>query len=661
MLSLKDKPVVDRAHRFSLGRKLVCGLLALTAILVVTGLVIFTTSLQLAKISALSQDAGEALSLASDFSSFTARERYAASDFVITGAAAMREVYDQSHASGSQRLERLHEIFAADDPSLLPLLSAYGDARTQWEDRIGAVELGLSSTAGAVDQARTLLSSATAQEASRQSRTRANALIAATQAWAQRLRAQSAGELGFLRAVILAGVVVGAGLAALIGWVLVRSIVTPLVGMTGVMKRLAQGDHAVAIPSLGRADEIGDMADAVQVFRDAGLEKQRLEAESVEQRRAGEAERARNEAARAAAAEAQARVVERLASGLDQLSKGDLTVRIDEPFTPEYEGLRGDFNATVAQLQTAMRTIAEAARGIGSGSGEISQAAHDLSKRTEQQAAALEETAAALEQITVTVRSSADGAAEAQQVVATAKADAERSGEVVRGAVAAMGGIERSAGEISQIIGVIDEIAFQTNLLALNAGVEAARAGDAGRGFAVVASEVRALAQRSSAAAKEIKSLISASTRQVEQGVDLVGQAGEALQRILGQVSNINGLVGAIAASAQEQSSGLQQVNRAINEMDQTTQQNAAMVEQSTAASQGLAREVQELNQLVRGFRVGAAEASASPAAARPASRPVPAPTPAQTRAQTVLGSVGRGRAALAAQLEAAVDGWEEF
>src|SRR5690606_18841880 len=265
------------------------------------------------------------------------------------------------------------------------------------------------------------------------------------------------------------------------------------------------------------------------------------------------------------------------------------------------------------QLQDAMSVVVTNVSAIRSGSGEISQAADDLSRRTEQQAASLEETAAALDQITATVNRTAAGARQASDTVQAAKGDAETSGNVVRDAVSAMGAIEKSAQEITQIIGVIDEIAFQTNLLALNAGVEAARAGDAGRGFAVVASEVRALAQRSAEAAKEIKVLISASTSQVNSGVSLVGQTGEALQRIVSRVAEIDGLVSEIAASAQEQATGLQQVNTAVNQMDQVTQQNAAMVEQSTAASHSLAQEAEALAGSVARFQIGAVTATARP------------------------------------------------
>jgi methyl-accepting chemotaxis protein len=298
-------------------------------------------------------------------------------------------------------------------------------------------------------------------------------------------------------------------------------------------------------------------------------------------------------------------VVAGIGMGMERLAAGDLVFRLSTPFAAEYEKLRGDFNAASDKLQETITVISANTQGIRSGGEEISRAADDLSRRTEQQAASLEETAAALDEITATVRRTAEGANQASAVVGTAKGDAEHSGEVVRQAVDAMSLIQKSSTQIGQIIGVIDEIAFQTNLLALNAGVEAARAGDAGRGFAVVASEVRALAKRSADAAKEIKTLISASGRQVEAGVELVGETGKSLDRIVKQVSQINAVVIEIAASAQEQAASLAEVNTAINQMDQVTQQNAAMVEESTAASHALTQEVEELSRLVSQFKVG--------------------------------------------------------
>ncbi|WP_414696191.1 methyl-accepting chemotaxis protein [Phenylobacterium sp.] len=413
---------------------------------------------------------------------------------------------------------------------------------------------------------------------------------------------------------LLGSAVLAIGIAAAMAWLLSRLVARPVAHMTDVMRKLAAGDNTVAIPGAERRDEIGEMAGAVQAFKDAAIEKLRLEGTTAEQARAAEEERKRQEAAKAEAARQQHQVVEGIATGLEKLASGDLMFRLEQPFAADYEKLRADFNRAMGELQETIKVISSNTRTMRSGAGEISRAADDLSKRTEQQAASLEETAAALDEITATVRKTAEGANHARDVVNTARSDAERSGQIVRQAVGAMSEIEKSAAQISQIIGVIDEIAFQTNLLALNAGVEAARAGDAGKGFAVVASEVRALAQRSADAAKEIKTLISASTEQVGQGVSLVGQTGEALSRIVAQVGDITSVVGEIAASAQEQATGLHQVNTAVNQMDQVTQQNAAMVEQSTAASRNLSEEAEELSRLVGRFNVGHGAAATVPA-----------------------------------------------
>jgi methyl-accepting chemotaxis protein len=290
-------------------------------------------------------------------------------------------------------------------------------------------------------------------------------------------------------------------------------------------------------------------------------------------------------------------------TGMKAMSGGDLTVSLETPFVPSMEELRENFNVSITQLRETLNQIGENATAIANGSREISDNSDSFSKRSEQQAASLEQTAAALEQITTTVKDSSDRAQEAGTLVARTKEGAEASGSVVRSAVAAMGDIEKSSGEITSIIGVIDEIAFQTNLLALNAGVEAARAGEAGKGFAVVAQEVRELAQRSAKAAKEIKSLISTSSQLVKNGVDLVGQTGRSLELIVSQVAAININVAAIVEAAREQSVGLKEINVAVNSMDQATQQNAAMAEENTAASADLALQANSLQHALAQFK----------------------------------------------------------
>ncbi|RUM06098.1 methyl-accepting chemotaxis protein [Rhizobium chutanense] len=343
--------------------------------------------------------------------------------------------------------------------------------------------------------------------------------------------------------------------------------------------------------------------------------------------------------------------VEQLARCLTNFADGDLSQTIPKPFIPSLERLRTDFNSASGKLKDAMATVAENAKAISAGSNEIRTAADDLAKRTEQQAASVEQTAAALEEITTTVKDSSRRAEEAGQLVAHTRDNAEHSGQVVRDAIGAMDQIETSSREISNIIGVIDEIAFQTNLLALNAGVEAARAGEAGKGFAVVAQEVRELAQRSAKAAKEIKSLITASGSHVANGVALVTNAGSALQEIASQVHDINTNVTAIVEAAREQSTALGEISQAINTVDQGTQQNAAMVEEQTAASHGLAREAAALFELLEQFRFDDAPISRSSAAqvAHHAARPTPLKV-----VRTAPGQRGSAAAALRTD-------WEDF
>jgi methyl-accepting chemotaxis protein len=463
--------------------------------------------------------------------------------------------------------------------------------------------------------------------------------------------------------------VISAGVALLVAlWIGRSKISAPLTNLSKTMETLAQGSVDVEVVGAQRKDEVGAMARSVQVFKDNALALRT--AEAAQQRASAEtdAERRRNQETAEASAREQAFVMENIATGLNRLAEGDLTYRVEQEFPEAYKRLQSDFNGAITQMEEAMRTIVTAASSIGAGSDEIASAADDLSRRSEQQAASLEETAAALDEITATVKRSSAGAVEASKVVGSTRTDAERSSVVVRGAVDAMNQIEKSSQSISQIIGVIDEIAFQTNLLALNAGVEAARAGEAGRGFAVVAQEVRALAQRSADAAKEIKTLISTSTQQVGQGVAMVGQTGDALQAIVAKVSEIDSLVSEIAASGAEQATGLNQVNAAVNQMDQTVQQNAAMVEQSTAASHSLKGEAGNLMQMISRFQVsgGGSSSARAPVARRPAppvTRPTLQPATASSRpgANPVRAAQAKLAAFAGASKPAAGEDWEEF
>ncbi len=444
---------------------------------------------------------------------------------------------------------------------------------------------------------------------------------------------------------LLAG---GSLIAVLAAVTLIRTVAAPIVQIAAAMRRLAGGDASAAVPCAGRGDEVGAMAGALQVFKDAAARARLLEAEHEAARTLKRAADERTLQAAAQAAADAARVVASVGAALARLAAGDLTCRLDESLPAAYETLRADLNSAAAQLDEALEGIVGASAAISSGTSQIAKASDDLSRRAEQQAASLEQTAAALSEITGAVSQAAEAARRARDVVNRTKQDAERSGGVVQQAVTAMSGIETSSRQISQIIGVIDEIAFQTNLLALNAGVEAARAGDAGRGFAVVASEVRALAQRSADAAKEIKALILTSVKQVDAGVGLVGETGAALSRILGQVAEIDAAVASIAASAVAQASGLAEVSTAVNQMDQVTQQNAAMVEQSTAAARALADETRELVRLTSRFRLGGDAGRASPDRPRPAARRRPPPAAREPDPRKPV-------------LVASQDGWSEF
>ncbi|OBY06461.1 chemotaxis protein [Rhizobium leguminosarum bv. trifolii] len=394
----------------------------------------------------------------------------------------------------------------------------------------------------------------------------------------------------------------GAAIAALLavscfGFITIRSwLVKPIKQMVSTMKVIAEGDLTLSVEGTIRRDEIGSMARAVQIFKDNELRTRDLEKDVEASRGASEIERTRIADTERQRARDMAEATAGLAEGLKQLAGGNLVFRLDVSFAEDFEPLRANFNAAVVQL-------AESLRAVSHTTGSINEGAQDLSRRTEHQAASLEETAASLDQITQNIASSSTRTAEARHVAVEANKSARHSGKVVSSAVAAMQRIEHSSSQISAIVGVIDEIAFQTNLLALNAGVEAARSGEAGKGFAVVAQEVRELAQRSAHAAKEIKDLILNSVDEVSSGVTLVCDTGETLKIIEEQIVLINTQLDAVTVASNEQSATLSEINRTINQLDQVTQQNAALAEESTAASTALAAEAKRLRSIVARFQ----------------------------------------------------------
>ncbi|VXD01990.1 methyl-accepting chemotaxis protein [Sphingomonas sp. 8AM] len=555
-------------------RKLALAFASLVATFTAVSVIVFVNVARLHDVAVVRDQAKQASDHADDMLTGVVEGQSAIRGYVLLGKQAFLDTHDENRAAiGSaaakfkqsaprpDQLRRVDEFLAAvaewQRMKVAPTLAAYANPAT----RETARELAGAKQLSAIRKAHKEIQAAQAEWVVHQDLEQHHA----------ELMVELALGLGGLVAITLAGA---------LGVLLSRALAKPVVDMAAIMVEMASGRTDIAVPSIDRSDEIGSIAKAVLVFRDSAVEKQR-----------GDHERQM--------------VMEQMATGLQRLADADLGARLSG-FPPTYARLEADFNRAIEAMAQVMTAVMRASSDIRSGAADIRSASDDLSQRTEQQAASLEETAAAMEEITSTVRQTAKDAAQADTIVAAARREAAVSGDVVRRAVDAMGGIERSSGEISDIISVIDAIAFQTNLLALNAGVEAARAGDAGRGFAVVASEVRALAQRSADAAKDVKTRITASTEQVDLGVGLVAEAGTALQTINARIDEISALMSAISAAAEQQATGLQQVNTAVSEMDGVTQQNAAMVEQATAAARSLSSEADELSRQVSRFAVAA-------------------------------------------------------
>ncbi len=524
--------------------------------------------------------------------------------YLLTGNRDFAETTQSLLGEMAQDVTDLTKLFSEQAPAELPALQSSFATLAQWQTEIVQRQMDLMRSPDTVELARAIEVGGAGEALVEQAQ---QSLQLVTQQFATRSTAakeQQGAALLMVERIALGAAIAVAIVAALMGFLNYRLVSRPLSRLATATDRLANGDLDISIVSGGK-DEIGQMAASMQIFREAAIANKRLEAEAEGNRQRAEAERiaAQQRAEADAAARLQA-ATSGLAAGLKRLASGDLAFQIDQPFAENFETLRHDFNSSIRELAATMDRIRETAGTIDGGSATIADGARELARRTESQAASLEQTAASLKEINSTVSAANQRVAEAQSVAKKANDSALASGKVVTEAEDAMHRIEESAQQISNIIGVIDEIAFQTNLLALNAGVEAARAGEAGKGFAVVAQEVRELAQRSANAAKEIKALIQNSTAQVANGVQLVHGTGETLLQIGDLIQKMNEHMDAIADFTRDQASNLRDIGGAVDTLDIVTQQNAQVSEQSSNEANRLAAEAGSLSQMIQRFKL---------------------------------------------------------
>lgn len=572
------------------------------------------------------------------------------------------EAYLEAHliarepASLSRRLPRIEQLRSEyqarrdywDGSEILPPrlkeLVTRSDAEVQkfW----GAIETGLAPAARLGDPAGIARGMTELAKAYQAHRVVVDEMVIQANAFAADAENEAAFEATIFRALMFGS----AALVFVMVWAAIRYLrgrsSDRLAVMTAYLKKLGLGRYGEAVPYKDDEDEIGEVARAVNMFRKALVQQEESRARHADDERR---HREENRLAEERAIRTERELVSSsIGAGLSELSRRNLTFRLAGELPETYRKLQADFNSAIADFEKAVGHVKGGVDAIAPGAAQIATSAANLARQAEQQAAGLERATTALQEITQSAQEIATGAGEANKIVRTTRSEAEESGAVVRQAVDAITRIERSSQSIGHIIGVVDEIAFQTNLLALNAGVEAARAGEAGRGFAVVASEVRALAQRSAEAAKEIKALISTSSAEVGQGVELVGLTGQALEKIVAHVVDLQQAVSNITARAMEQAKSLEDIQAVVGQIDRNTQTNSSMAEETTRASASLQEKMQDLAGVIGEFRVGHVEAArAVETVARP-SRPVPV---------VALKTVGRGGAAPAFQ----ENEWQEF
>ncbi|QXT35986.1 CHASE3 domain-containing protein [Sphingomonas sanguinis] len=560
-------------------RKLTLCLGIILALTLVTNFVIYTKKNQVRETTNINEHTYKVIMASNKLVEAMVNQETGLRGYLLTANRDFLAPYVQGASDFDRAMKEARQL-TSDNPEQQSRLTDVGALAQRWRDEVAQPNVALMAAPATQADARASAAKGLGKALMDRLRAQAGAVISTENQLLARRQASQVAAFATISQAIFGGMLLSLVLAVAILILLVRQIARPVNAVTSGLTALASGDMAVTAIDDDRRDEVGQLASALN-----NLRGQLLAADEAKKAQTG-------------------LIVNSVGAALSKLAEGDLASRLDSDLDGPFAAIKTDFNRAADALENAMSQVSVSTGGIINGAADIRQASDDLSQRTEQQAASLEETAAAMDEITTTVRKTAEQAGLARQMVGQAKEEVQHSGRIMEDAVAAMNGIERASTEISDIISVIDGIAFQTNLLALNAGVEAARAGDAGKGFAVVASEVRALAQRSADAAKDVKERISMSAEQVDAGVGLVNETGKALARIVARITEINQLINDIAVSAENQSSGLQQVNIAVSQMDMVTQQNAAMVEEATAAARSLAGEADELSRQMSRFAI---------------------------------------------------------